>query len=498
MTTAKETTQKVRTSRALVGVLAATALTICVAPPLIAKQAARAQTGVPGTDANSARSEQVERLALQILQTPQVKQASAEGLARYKTSEQTSKPDGARYAVSAIDNVATLAALYAAMGSVPEPTFIWTYAPPRRWHGYTVPGSRWYGDNVDTIYRGVRIDDASTYEITLRPGKTMPSQFTLMLYDFLMYETGTKERSDVPVDTIDITDKTPRNPDGSITVTVGPDPADGRTNYLRTKPGTKLIHTREIRGDGTLPPVRMAIKRTKGSAPAAKTLDELGAEATIYIAAAVEGTLNIDRVFGKLFDNQISPLRVRWITDTGSPDQKLVTDELLGPDKALGFVASGLVNIKEDEALVMTLSPMGAQYLSVNFYRPYHISPEHVNHSSSLNNVQAKANPDGTVTFIMARRDPGAFNWIDTNGIPYGSFAVRWQTLTRPVSGTLANGVKEVRVVKLADLRRELPATTRWVTPKQRAAQQAERARQFKLRCLGTPCQVGGALDRLY
>ena len=146
----------------------------------------------------------------------------------------------------------------------------------------------------------------------------------------------------------------------------------------------------------------------------------------------------------------------------------------------------------------MTLNMMGARYLSVNTYRPFVITPEHVYRTSSLNNYQAKANPDGSFTFVLAMKDPGVYNWLDTSGTPYGEGAVRWQTLTYPVSGTLKNGVQVVKLVKLADLRKELPPTTQWVTAKERAEQRATRARQFMIRCLGTPCEVGDKLDKMY
>ncbi len=450
------------------------------------------------SDANGPKAQAVERLALRILAMSAVREAATKGLERYRTSPMGEKPDALRYVKSAIDEVATLASLYTAMGAAADPAFVWVYAAPRRWHGYTVPGSRWYADNVDAIYRAVRVDPESSYEITMHPGKVLPSQLSFMLYDFLMYENGMNAQLDIPPGAFEVTDKTQRNADGSITLTVGPEPANGRPNYLQLKPGVKQVFAREIRGDGSLPAVRLSIKRTKGVAPASKSIDALAAEASIYIAAAVDGTLNRNIVFGKLTENQLGPVRVRWIEGSGSPGQKLVTDEPLGPDKALGFLSSAQFNLKEDEALVMTLNMMGAKYLSVNTYRPFAVSPEHVTRTSSLNNLQAKANPDGAITFVVARRDPGLFNWIDPSGIPFGSIAVRWQTLTHPVVGTLANGVKEVRVVKLAELRKELPPTTKWVTPKERAAQRAERARQFKLRCLGTPCEVGGKLDRMY
>jgi hypothetical protein len=451
------------------------------------------------SDANSAMAQNVERLALRILETAPVKEGIAEGLQRYAASDMARKPDAMRYAKSLLDNTATLAALYAAMGAMADPVFIWVYATPRKWNGYVVPGSRWYGDNADALYRAVRVDERASYEITMSPGEALPSQLSFMMYGWLMYETVALERADIPLGTLEITDATPRNPDGSITITVGPEPANGCPNHLQLKPGVRQVFVREIRGDWSLLAVGLSIRRTHGAAPVTTTtLNEQAKEAAVYIDAATAGTIKLEVVFGKLLENELSPLRVRWIEETGSAEQKLVTDEPLGPDRALGFGSFGLFNLQDDDALIITLNTMGARYLSVNSYRPFYVSTEHVYRTGSLNNYQSEANPDGSFTFVFARQDPGVYNWIDVSGIPFGEIAVRWQTLTHPVSGTLKNGVQRVKVVKLDDLRNELPPTTRWVTEAQRAEQRATRAEQFKLRCLGTPCEVGGELDRLY
>ena len=470
----------------------------CWPLPSLAKQTSAPSHRDSESDANSTRSQAVERLALRILATQAVKDAKAKGLVRYQTSDTAQMPQGARYVRSAIDETATQSALYAAMTAIPEPTFTWVYAPPHRWHGYRIGGSRWYADNPDTMYRAVRVEHGSTYEITIRPGPVLPAQLSIMMYDFVLHEHGVTARSDVPVGTMDVTEATPRNPDGSITVTVGPDPANGRSNYIQTKPQVEQILIREIRGDWTQPMVRLGVRRTFGPAPKKVAMDELSRLTAHYIDAGVDATLNIDKIFGKRFDNQISPLLVRWIEETGSPNQKTITDEPLGPDRVLGFLGGGKYNLKDDEALILTLDMMGTRYLSVGTYRPFFLTPDHVGRTSSLNNYQAKANPDGTITFVIALRDPGVYNWLDTSGVPYGSISLRWQALSYPVVGNNANAVKTVKVAKITDLHKEMPVGTKWLTPRERAAQRAERGRLYRLRCLGTPCEVGGRLDKPY
>ena len=447
-----------------------------------------------GSDANSVKAQTVEKRALEILGTAKVQDALAQGLRSYAASDVAGRPDALRYAKSALDNHATLASLYAAMGAAPDPVFVWVYAASRRWNGYTVPGSRWSGDNVDTFYRGVRLNPTSSYEITIHPSEKLPAQLSFMMYDWLMLESGASGRSDVPLGTFVVTDETPRNPDGSITLTVGPEPT-GSANHMQLKPGTKQILAREIKGDWSVPPVRLSIKRTAGEAPPNQSLDQLSQEAAALLSGAVLATQNISAVFGQLSENELSPLHVRWIEES---NQKVVTDEPVGPDVALGFLTNGLFNLKEDETFVMTLNMLGAEYLSVNSYRPFLVSPEGVYGSSSLNNFQAKSNPDGSFTFVVARKDPGVHNWIDVSGIPYGEPTVRWQTLTHPVSGTLKTAVQQQAVMNLGDLRKDLPPTTVWVTPEERQQQRESRAKNFRLRCLGTPCEVGGDLDKMY
>lgn len=457
------------------------------------------QSARDGSDANSAKAEAVEKLALQILSMAPVKTAVERGLKTLAASEDATKPDAMRYVKSAMDETATLAALYSAMGGVPDPVFVWLFAGPRKWNGYTLPGSRWYADNTDTLYRGVRVQDTSSYEITVHPGPTLPTQLSVMMYDWLMLENGTSDTTDAPLGTFVVTDKTPRNPDGSITVTAGPEPAGSSPNHLQFKPGIKQIFVREIRGDGSIPAVGLAVKRTKGAAPAPMTLDQLAADAANLIDKGVDATLRVSVVFGKLYENQLAPIRVRWAEGTTSAEQKMEPTEPLTPEKALGFISSALFNLKDDEALVMTLNMLGTEYLSVNTYRPWLVSPEHVYATSSLNNFQAKANPDGSITFVLSPKDPGVYNWLDVGGIPYGEIAVRWQTLTRPVLPTLKEAAPLVKVVKLGnDLKAVLPPETTWVTPEERQEQRDTRAKNYQLRCLGTPCEVGGGLDKPY
>jgi hypothetical protein len=59
-----------------------------------------------------------------------------------------------------------------------------------------------------------------------------------------------------------------------------------------------------------------------------------------------------------------------------------------------------------------------------------------------VNKQSAKRNSDGSVTITVARRDPGASNFIDTAGHRTGTMLLRWVSAAR-------HPIPHCRVVKL-------------------------------------------------
>ena len=65
---------------------------------------------------------------------------------------------------------------------------------------------------------------------------------------------------------------------------------------------------------------------------------------------------------------------------------------------------------------------------------------------------------------MLAHSDPGVHNWLDTGGFTEGTLFGRWlQCSSHPMP--------RCKLVKLADLKRYLPADTRWVTEEERVEQ---------------------------
>ncbi|MGH7855823.1 MAG: DUF1214 domain-containing protein [Candidatus Binatia bacterium] len=116
-----------------------------------------------------------------------------------------------------------------------------------------------------------------------------------------------------------------------------------------------------------------------------------------------------------------------------------------------------------DEALLIEVRPPAAKYWSFDVCNFWLESLDYANHQSSLNGHQAVLDGDGVFRAVVAGRDPGVANWLDTVGHGEGSLIYRWNladSAPRP----------ETRLVKLAALRDHLPRDTRFVTAKERAA----------------------------
>ena len=142
--------------------------------------------------------------------------------------------------------------------------------------------------------------------------------------------------------------------------------------------------------------------------------------------------------------------------------------------------AIGRFSIKSNEALVVTLDTVGAKYLGFVLGDPWQRSLNYWDHFASLNNFQAKANDDGTITYVISIKDPGVNNWLDTEGLHNGIITLRWEGF--PPGADISKGFRGAQVVKLSDLASVLPAGTVTVTPAERAQQLADRKAGFALR----------------
>ena len=103
--------------------------------------------------------------------------------------------------------------------------------------------------------------------------------------------------------------------------------------------------------------------------------------------------------------------------------------------------------LAEHEALVIDLQPPDCDYWNFQLNNHWMESLDYRYYTIALNKHSAVAAPDGSVRLIVAHRDPGLGNWIDTCGHRRGTMCLRWvRARERPVPRT--------RVVALDQLAR--------------------------------------------
>ena len=106
----------------------------------------------------------------------------------------------------------------------------------------------------------------------------------------------------------------------------------------------------------------------------------------------------------------------------------------------------GYFELAEDEALVVEFTPPNCEYWMIALHNHWMETLDYVHHQSTLNCHSAQLEADGSVRFVVAHRDPGVPNWLDTAGHQRGTVGVRW------VGPDVVDVLPSTRVVKVASL----------------------------------------------
>jgi hypothetical protein len=144
-----------------------------------------------------------------------------------------------------------------------------------------------------------------------------------------------------------------------------------------------------------------------------------------------------------------------------------------GGGQATNVYSGGVFDLAPDEALIIENAvPVVPQYSGFHLSNLWGESLDFANHQSSLNIFQAEADADGVRRYVIAHRDPGVPNWVDTTGLPQGFLTFRW------AYSQLPSQLPTVKVTKVreSEIRKHLPAGTRTVSAAER--REAIRVRQ--------------------
>ncbi len=378
----------------------------------------------------------IERLALRLVETPEVRRAREAARALLLADPVARTPDGRLGLDRALDQWTLALAMRVVNSDAHRPRIAWNvYNAPRTWFGHTYPGAAVAIDNPDNANREIPIDGGSRYEVHGRYGAP-PTQFTIEVvaefdgYAGLGRTLCALTRQQIQADA-----------EGRFVITIDADPAGGRPNHLRCEGGVQWVFARDSLSDWRQVATTLEVRRVGGPAAAAGPTE---AELAQDIAANVAGWVGFWRGFKDGF--------------LGYPEPNRLVGPI-GREGGWGFLAGGRFEIADDEAVVVRTTDGGAYYTGFQVADPWTIAPDPVHRTASRNKAQALRDPDGGYTYVLAASDPGVCNWIDTVGLHQGWMLLRWQGVPAGLDPkTLIRGVETIR---LADVDAVLADTPR-------------------------------------
>ena len=89
------------------------------------------------------------------------------------------------------------------------------------------------------------------------------------------------------------------------------------------------------------------------------------------------------------------------------------------------FYLQGYWALERDQALLLEFHPPDCDYWNFQLNNYWLESLEHRDHRIDLNHVAARPEADGRVRIVVAHRDPGHPNWIETAGHARGTMGLR-------------------------------------------------------------------------
>jgi hypothetical protein len=331
------------------------------------------------------------------------------------------------------------------------------------------------GPNPDYVYLQTEVDESGVYEITGFRGTTRFVEITqqqrrIMSMDLFRSPRGRAASGRGPT-THELDDLTIGS-DGSFRVLLSasrPEGYDG--DWWQMDPGVQSLLVRKCACDWINEvDARIAINRLDADARGGDGGGDMSpaefAQRFADMPQWIEGMIHFDTHLVRYYLEHHGKnvlLRSQWIQQGGG----LATKQAY---------YDGIHEIADDEALVVEFPvPDPCRYWQILVADDRFSTVDWVNRQSSLNDVQAHVDDDGWFRGVVARRDPGVWNWLDKADVPWGVLQARFYQADEYPSATVTK-------VPVADVLEHLPPDTRTVTPAERESQLHQRRTGAQLR----------------
>ncbi len=317
--------------------------------------------------------------------------------------------------------------------------------------------AKWGAENADNQYLWARIRPDASYRITGRRNDAF--DFLIEVKEGYMQLGDDRSFATLTAGEIELA------PGGSFEILLAAErPAGYAGPWLELHPEARYVAVRQYFRDwATERPAEMLIEQIgqEGRAPAPLTPERMAH----LLDDAGEWTLASARFWTEWVDQ----LRAAHRPGEVAPARRFV-----GGADAI-YYGNDLYRLAPDEALVIESEVPEARYWQLQLCDLWFRTMDYANRQTSLNDHQARIDPDGRVRCVVAHRDPGVANWLDTGGQQEGVLQYRW-------IWSRTNPLPTVRVVEYDELASALPPETPRVAPEERRAAIHERQRHVARR----------------
>ncbi|HKD67065.1 MAG TPA: hypothetical protein VKB84_09525 [Candidatus Binataceae bacterium] len=317
------------------------------------------------------------------------------------------------------------------------------------------------GPNPDTIYWYSPIRADGTYRLSGTRGSVYYCDIQVAGGMLGMFDKPGPRLSGVDLDTIKI------EADGSFELVLSKErPSGYGGNWHPLDPRAMDICVRQVSYDWLNEvDARIAIERLDVPAARPRVKKE-------QLGAKLKQLVRYVDVWGQFWLKYTRDLRASGVINR--LEQMRIGENIGGLEEQ--YYYHGIYDIKPDEALIVeTEVPKKCFYWNIHICDEQFLGVDWTNCQSSLNGNQALLDSDERFRAVVAMKDPGVPNWLDTAGFSSGQFMGRW---LRSDSTPLPS----VKKVPLADVRKHLPADTPEMSPQERDASLRLRRKGAQLR----------------
>nr|VFJ64433.1 MAG: Protein of unknown function (DUF1214) [Candidatus Kentron sp. FW] len=266
------------------------------------------------------------------------------------------------------------------------------------------PTRKFYVDNPDTLYHRTPIDPRLRYRVYGRRGDELYLAFCLYganrilanLHDGQMVFHG---------DEFEVVLSAQR-----------PEATEGITNWLPLDNGVRTLVTRQYFTRRDQSPATLKIQLLDPVSPPSAPTETMIAGRLLSLGEAVTRTMKATEMASGAWLQRPNEVSIDSSADGlsslfATPDNQYV---------------GGWYKLADDEMLVMEGRAPTCRYWSVQLCSRWLESRDYVNRQVILNHAQVSLESDGTFRIVVAGRNPGVSNWLDTEGNREGGVIFRW------------------------------------------------------------------------